>query len=394
MSSFKSHFYEPNPTPGFPPGEWELKADFSGCVCLDLAVDDYNSHRVDGRGRIFLSPFSDCSRIIGDDMQVWGLGGDDAMYSNGSDNWLMGEDGDDHITMAGQGGRIWGGRGEGDVCTDLGDNDLSSPFWPCEVCFGPEDVSLDCATGNPPPTAQPTRKPTTPPPSAQPTAPPTRKPATDQPTRAPNPPLPEILECFQRTNVTAGDHCETCCPACTPIVGTKDDMSSFTSYFELQEQENFGSHFVVDDDAGTWELNGEHGGGCICLDLAVDDYNSNGGGNGEIFLSQHSDCARIIGDDMQVWGEEGDDAMYSNGDRNYLYGLDGDDHLTMAGTGGSIEGGGGEDDVCTDLGVNQFVNEVFSSASRACESCLGPGGEELNCDDGEPIRRKLIHILA
>ena len=65
---------------------------------------------------------------------------------------------------------------------------------PCPPPFKPKDVPPDwlelCATADP--TAQPTAQPTTADPTAQPTAEPT----------VVNPPLPQILECFGRTDIT------------------------------------------------------------------------------------------------------------------------------------------------------------------------------------------------
>ena len=47
--------------------------------------------------------------------------------------------------------------------------------------------------------------------------------------------------------------------------------------------------------------------------------------------------------------------------------------------------GGGDNDVCTDLGDNEFYNELGSGGDyRDCETCFGPDNEELNCDTGRP----------
>merc|ERR1711903_74433 len=80
-----------------------------------------------------------------------------------------------------------GGDGANDVCTDLsGSNSFSS--YSCDGnCYGPGgvDAPVDCVTGDPFPTAQPTAQPTTADPTAQPTAQPTTADPTAQPTAKP-----------------------------------------------------------------------------------------------------------------------------------------------------------------------------------------------------------------
>merc|ERR1719181_2585594 len=208
--------------------------------------------------------------------------------------------------MDGEGGRFYGSTGY-DVCTDLGDNEFTpwGQATTCDVCFGPGGAAwpLDCATGNPP--------------------------------------LPQIVECFRDADIAEGDHCGTCCPACTAVV---DSLYDHFEYYDYH-----------------WRPTSTE---CVCLDFAgsyyKDDY------NGRIELTSSSDCARITGSDNQVYGMDGNDAIYMNGEHNVLSGMRGKDHLAAGGSGNLLKGGQ-DNDVCTDLGDNTFED----SGSNACESCFG-----------------------
>jgi len=171
---------------------------------------------------------------------------------------------------------------------------------------------------------------------------------------------------------------------------------------------------LIDDGAsGIWTPTGLSG--CVCLDLLASDYSHDSrsdyplifgaiGSRGKIKLTDFGDCSRIIGDDNNVYGLDGDDAMLTVGDSNRVTGGDGndvmssvgdgnslyadagDDLLTAEGSGGHINGGRGED-ICTDLGDNTFFNEVYDDdpgAYQDCESCSGPDGAILECETGEP----------
>lgn len=89
---------------------------------------------------------------VGDNNRLSGGDGDDVLYSVGYSNSLFGEGGDDvgtgddWLTMDGTGGTMRGDSGN-DVCTDLGDNDMSSVSGRCDECYIADDgVIVDCDT--------------------------------------------------------------------------------------------------------------------------------------------------------------------------------------------------------------------------------------------------------
>ena len=61
----------------------------------------------------------------------------------------------------------------------------------------------------------------------------------------------------------------------------------------------------------------------------------------------------------------------------------------------SGQGGPGEGDACTDLGSNQFYNELYGGESNACDACLGPGGDAwpLDCATGNPSLPKIVECF-
>jgi len=192
--SFESHFTFVEGDAHVGLSYW-TPTDDSGCVCLDLAASDYTYHLAyDGLAAmrlkypIKLSDFQDCLRITGDDNRIYGQGGadamvaigdhnsfygfdgndvlsavgdnnrlsggdgDDVLYSVGYSNSLFGEGGDDSgtgddwLTMDGTGGTMRGDSGN-DICTDLGDNDMSSVSGRCDECYIADDgVIVDCDT--------------------------------------------------------------------------------------------------------------------------------------------------------------------------------------------------------------------------------------------------------
>lgn len=145
-----------------------------------------------------------------------------------------------------------------------------------------------------------------------------------------NPSPAAIVDCFQNS----GD-CGECCPACTAV-----DTDSFASHFARYSYD----YHPTDTTR------------CICLDL------DNSVDNKVIDLTPYSDCARITGDSIRVFGMEGNDAMYTNGESNELQGEGGDDHLAAGGSYNYLYGGAGDAygdggvDVCTDLSGSNTID--------------------------------------
>jgi hypothetical protein len=320
-SSFTSTFERPGDK-----GNWNPISASSGCFCVDLTGDAY---AYSDNGGILLKPYwqsdvhDNCVRVTGNNNFVQGGYGNDAMYANGVGNTLDGWSGNDHLTAGGSGNRLWGGSdngGDGDVCTDLS---------------GSNEVTWTCGVTTPNPTPQP----------------PTYTTAEKLECLAPNANWdPQYNGHYNGHYV---DYCGTCCPECTRVAGLGD------FYYLFEYDTMFEDAWYPKDTSR-----------CVCLDFDGSDFNWNG--NGNIHLTDKSDCARITGSHNRIygdpWGASGDDAIYTNGAYNEIYGEGGDDHIAAAGTYNNIKGGDGYDsckELC-DVQDTYICNNVMDSWDR-CE---------------------------
>ena len=103
----------------------------------------------------------------------------------------------------------------------------------------------------------------------------------------------------------AGDWCAARCPACAVV----DGSNGF----------DFG-------DASS----------CVCFDGAVPD-------GTEVTLTPYDDCARVAGNELYVYADDGDDIVEAVGDYIYLDGGWGDDTLAASGGYNYVVGQGGVD---------------------------------------------------